>query len=83
MHTHTHMHTRAVDTVWTGQDLHSEAAVEGLRRAASCVVQLGPLTDLQQRLAAAALEGSGRAQQLGGGALAGRLDCRTRRRTGA
>ncbi|KAG2454672.1 hypothetical protein HYH02_000511 [Chlamydomonas schloesseri] len=63
-------------------DLHSEAAVEGLRRAASCVLQLGALTDLQQRLAAAALQGSGRAQQLHGGALAGRLDCRTRRRTG-
>ncbi|GLC47409.1 hypothetical protein PLESTB_001960800 [Pleodorina starrii] len=77
-------------------DLHPEQLVFALRRLSSCTLDLSPLTPLQTEVAQQAL-GIGAGTGMGNGtdttaasgaaaaaatALAGRLDCRTKRRTG-
>ncbi|GIM09880.1 hypothetical protein Vretimale_13678 [Volvox reticuliferus] len=61
-------------------DLHPAQLVFALRRLSSCCLDLSSLTELQTESARRAL---GLAAGVGAGAmLAGRLDCRTKRRTG-
>ncbi|GFR52881.1 hypothetical protein Agub_g15513, partial [Astrephomene gubernaculifera] len=64
-------------------DMHPERVVAGLRRQCSCWLEPSPLSPLQTEVAQRALAaGSSGGGEGACGALAGRLDCRVKRRTG-